>query len=561
MTNTPPGSAVPTPINTGGEEQASAETTPARPTTGKVTPSQQGQFQGALERKTDGKGAKKTASGGAAAKKTETGGGVFQLASGRSIEGEAVAATDVGTEEESAGEGGEGFLPKKKTSTMPSAEQVAAAGQAVAASQVQASASVPAAEPAKPQQPTTTNIGGTAAPTVRPQTAPSGTFTAGAAAAGGRTATGSPVSLTGPAATPRRLAPSAYGETAVTGGPASATGTPAAATGTPAATTGTPAATTGTPAATIGTPTATTGTPVATTGTPATPKKALTPGGTTVPSTTAPTTKTPVAPRRLVSDEAAEASTTAPTTNAPAAPRKATPGLSATATTGSPEEETPQPTAGSVTTPAVPKAAPQEGAAPVQEKRFAAQKPVGGTRPVSEKKTEAVGAAPQTVAQGATTVAPATTAQSDTSADAVRSRREALFQLISQTAEAITTFVSKDVTSTVVTIRQPPIFEGATLTVTEYTTSPQQFNITFGNLTPEAQRMVESMANQQQLKQAMIDRGYTVQNIIIEATPAKAEPIISTESPSGQTGGGGQGRGGEEAGGGGGAEDAEGGVT
>jgi hypothetical protein len=115
-------------------------------------------------------------------------------------------------------------------------------------------------------------------------------------------------------------------------------------------------------------------------------------------------------------------------------------------------------------------------------------------------------------------------ADAATTADAQRTSRLALMEVIRQAADALATFITKQETSTVVTIRQPPIFEGATLTVTEYSSAPRQFNITFANLSPEAQRMVESMANQQQLKQALVERGYTVQNVFIEATPGAISP-------------------------------------
>ena len=188
------------------------------------------------------------------------------------------------------------------------------------------------------------------------------------------------------------------------------------------------------------------------------------------------------------------------------------------------------------------------------------QKAAGGTTKVSvgEKKTTDLGAMTQVQVRGQTVATPAATSEADTTAETSQTRQAALLQVISQAAEAITTFVSKDVTSTVVTIRQPPIFEGATLTVTEYTTSPQQFNITFANLSPDARRMIESVANQQQLKQALVDRGYTVQNIVIESTPKKAEAIATTEPSGGQGGAEGQETSGE---GGEGAGDAEGGVT
>ena len=392
MTNTPPGNAVPTPVNARGEEQGAADASQARPTAAKVTPSQQGQFQGALERKTgqDEKGTKKTSSGGTPAKKTGKGGGVFQLASGRTVEGEEAATTNVGTDGESAGEGEGDFLPKKKTPTTPSAEQVAAAGQAAAASQVQSSTPAAPTAPVQTKTSSTTSVGGTAASAASPQTASSETLIA---------PTASPAALTGPSETPKQLAPAAYGETTITG--------PEAAT-----------------------------------------KKSA--------------TATPAAVKKAVPDSSAAAATDTPEKTAEApAPQAAA---------------KPAPTADSTS---------QAATAPVQEKRPDAQKTVGGTKPVSEKKAVAE-TVPQAPVQKAVAAASTPAAQTDTAAEAVRSRREALFQLISQAAEAIATFVSKDVTSTVVTIKQPPIFDGATLTVTEHTSAPQQFNITFENLSPSA---------------------------------------------------------------------------
>lgn len=129
-------------------------------------------------------------------------------------------------------------------------------------------------------------------------------------------------------------------------------------------------------------------------------------------------------------------------------------------------------------------------------------------------------------------VTPTLIAEAKTPAEPAKTGRAAWLEVIRQTVDAIATFVTKEVTSTVVTIRQPPIFEGATLTVTEYSSAPQQFNVTFGNLSPDARRMIESVANQQQLKQALIDRGYTVQNVFIESAPAPlAPPLQLKEEP------------------------------
>ena len=110
--------------------------------------------------------------------------------------------------------------------------------------------------------------------------------------------------------------------------------------------------------------------------------------------------------------------------------------------------------------------------------------------------------------------------------------RQAIMEVLRQTADAIATFVSKHEVRTVVTIKQPPIFEGATLTVTEYSSAPHQFNITFENLSPDARRLLESTANQQTLKQSLVERGYTVQNVFVEATSRPAVTPIVTETKS-----------------------------
>lgn len=111
--------------------------------------------------------------------------------------------------------------------------------------------------------------------------------------------------------------------------------------------------------------------------------------------------------------------------------------------------------------------------------------------------------------------------------------RLAMLEIIRQTIDAVSTFATKDVTSSIVTIRNPPIFEGATVMITEHSAAPRQFNVTFGNLSPEARQLIESVANQQQLKQALVDRGYTVQNIFIESAAPKT--ITPPPTPEGST--------------------------
>ena len=203
-----------------------------------------------------------------------------------------------------------------------------------------------------------------------------------------------------------------------------------------------------------------------------------------------------------------------------------------------------------------PTAGPKTGAPVHGEGRPGFQKLVGEAEPKTQggKKGAETTVPPPVVGEQKPIITPTLASQTETPTTSSQAQRTAMIQLITQAAEALATFVSKEVTSTVVTIRQPPIFEGATLMVTEHSAAPRQFNITFGNLSPEARRMVESVANQQQLKQALVDRGYTVQNIVIESTPRKVElPTVSGTAAERKPG-----EGYEEAGGEGAGEGAEG---
>ena len=133
-------------------------------------------------------------------------------------------------------------------------------------------------------------------------------------------------------------------------------------------------------------------------------------------------------------------------------------------------------------------------------------------------------------------ITPSLIAEAKAPVEPEKAARLAMLEVIRQTTDAIATFITKEAISSVITIRQPPMFEGATLTVTEYSSAPRQFNITFANLTPEARLMIESVANQKQLKQTLIEKGYTVQNIIIESAP---RPVISPTSAETRRDGGG----------------------
>ncbi len=88
--------------------------------------------------------------------------------------------------------------------------------------------------------------------------------------------------------------------------------------------------------------------------------------------------------------------------------------------------------------------------------------------------------------------------------------------LIDQMTKAVTTITSPDQTTTTISLKYPPIFNGASLQITEYDSAQKQFNITFTDLSPDARRLIESQQNQSNLRQNLIEKGYTIQMITVE---------------------------------------------
>jgi hypothetical protein len=109
--------------------------------------------------------------------------------------------------------------------------------------------------------------------------------------------------------------------------------------------------------------------------------------------------------------------------------------------------------------------------------------------------------------------------------------RATIVQIVEQTIQAVTLMRTKDETTISVTIKYPPIFEGATLKIVESSTAKHEFNITFDNLTPEARRLIETQANQVRLQQSLLERGYTLRNIVI-APEVKFGPTAPAALPT-----------------------------
>jgi hypothetical protein len=95
--------------------------------------------------------------------------------------------------------------------------------------------------------------------------------------------------------------------------------------------------------------------------------------------------------------------------------------------------------------------------------------------------------------------------------------------LIEQLVKEITVMTKEDKTETTLTLSQPPLFAGAQVTMTGFDSARGQVNITFANLTQNAQVIVQQQ--QQNLLAGLEAKGYQVH--IFVATTAVNEPVIA----------------------------------
>lgn len=91
-------------------------------------------------------------------------------------------------------------------------------------------------------------------------------------------------------------------------------------------------------------------------------------------------------------------------------------------------------------------------------------------------------------------------------------------------------------TDTTITLKHPPIFEGAQLVVTSFNSARGEFNISFENLTQAAQQLVNAEHNKASLLNALEQKGYHVH--IVTASTIDQERLFTTnvEDPNKERG-------------------------
>lgn len=110
---------------------------------------------------------------------------------------------------------------------------------------------------------------------------------------------------------------------------------------------------------------------------------------------------------------------------------------------------------------------------------------------------------------------PIATALNKVPDEAVKAR-EVLIKLANEMISRIDEIKMPDRTDTTIRLQYPPLFNGAELVITQYKSAQKEFNVTFSGLSPDARMLIEVQQNQEGLRTALLEKGYTLQMLTIE---------------------------------------------
>lgn len=113
--------------------------------------------------------------------------------------------------------------------------------------------------------------------------------------------------------------------------------------------------------------------------------------------------------------------------------------------------------------------------------------------------------------------------------------RKVMIQLVEQLVKVLNQLVKTDRTETTIVLKHPPLFDGVTMVITEFKAAKKQFNISFFNLdNPTARQLIEAKQNQEHLREALIEKGYTLQMITIETKRDLGSTTTTTDDRRGE---------------------------
>lgn len=104
-----------------------------------------------------------------------------------------------------------------------------------------------------------------------------------------------------------------------------------------------------------------------------------------------------------------------------------------------------------------------------------------------------------------------------------------LKEIIDQIIDKLYTISTSGRSDTLIQLKHPPLFAGASVVITTFSSAKGEFNIAFENLTQAAQQLITMKENQEALKFALDQKGYTV-HIITATTLSESSSSIEGES-------------------------------
>lgn len=125
--------------------------------------------------------------------------------------------------------------------------------------------------------------------------------------------------------------------------------------------------------------------------------------------------------------------------------------------------------------------------------------------------------------------APLVNPMTDAKPAQVPQNQKAMKELVDQIVKEMYVVKTGDVTDTVITIRHPPIFEGAQVKITSFESARGEFNIAFENLTQQAKDLLDNKLNRESLMLALNKEGYNV-HIFTTTTNAAENPYTALEA-------------------------------
>lgn len=106
-----------------------------------------------------------------------------------------------------------------------------------------------------------------------------------------------------------------------------------------------------------------------------------------------------------------------------------------------------------------------------------------------------------------------------------QSKASQLQEILDQIIDKLYTVNTSGKTDMLIKLKHPPLFAGSSVVISSFKTAKGEFNITFENLTQAAKQMLDMRENQNALKLALDQKGYTV-HIITTTTLTETLDLV-----------------------------------